>query len=595
MKKLLYTLAAVLVCTGAAAQNPTLYFMEGVPLRSQMNPALAPQRGYFNIPVLGGLAVTAGGNTSLDHLLFRRDGRLVTLLSPSVSSADALSDLHSKNLVNADIRVNLLGFGAYTANRKHFWSFDLNLRTSVSTQFPYELFHFFKTGESAQVRNLGLSSDAYAEAGFNYSFPIGEKFYVGARVKFLVGLARAKSYFTQFNVSLGENEWYAEAVGELEVNSNLLTIPTRQEAGQDGVYRNYYQLDDMEFDAKFKPAGYGAAFDIGATYEPIPNLLVSAAVNDIGFIAWNKASSMHGTVSRRLTFDGAQVDASGVADIDFDLGELKFEQVDEESATRMLHYTMNLGAEYRLWDRRVGFGALYQIHKYDYAALHNLTASVNFQPVRWFGLSGSYSFIDNRASALGLGLNLNPGWINFYIATDVLLTKKSAQWIPIKQGRMNFNLGIGVPMGKRGLRQRDCIRVSAACCPSQEPLTEQQELRIREQQLREQASATSEQIEEATERSEKAIRKAERRAAKAERKRVKRPNGRSRRAIRLRSSVPRPICWPCATEAGVSSDRNSPRRSDLRRGEFVWVVPVFVRSGGQGRAASSATIARIAS
>ena len=97
-----------------------------------------------------------------------------------------------------------------------------------------------------QVRNLGLSSDAYAEAGFNYSFPIGEKFYVGARVKFLVGLARAKSYFTQFNVSLGENEWYAEAVGELEVNSNLLTIPTRQEAGQDGVYRNYYQLDDME-------------------------------------------------------------------------------------------------------------------------------------------------------------------------------------------------------------------------------------------------------------------------------------------------------------------------------------------------------------
>lgn len=92
MKKLLYTLAAVLVCTGAAAQNPTLYFMEGVPLRSQMNPALAPQRGYFNIPVLGGLAVTAGGNTSLDHLLFRRDGRLVTLLSPSVSSADALSD-----------------------------------------------------------------------------------------------------------------------------------------------------------------------------------------------------------------------------------------------------------------------------------------------------------------------------------------------------------------------------------------------------------------------------------------------------------------------------------------------------------------------
>ena len=49
MKKLLYTLAAVLVCTGAAAQNPTLYFMEGVPLRSQMNHALAQRNGVISI------------------------------------------------------------------------------------------------------------------------------------------------------------------------------------------------------------------------------------------------------------------------------------------------------------------------------------------------------------------------------------------------------------------------------------------------------------------------------------------------------------------------------------------------------------------
>lgn len=120
MKKLLYTLAALLVCTSAAAQNPTLYFMEGTTIRSQMNPAFAPLRGYFNIPVIGGIAVTAGGNTSLDDILFRRDGKLVTMFSPSVSSADALSGLHSNNLINADARINILGFGAYTSNRKNF-------------------------------------------------------------------------------------------------------------------------------------------------------------------------------------------------------------------------------------------------------------------------------------------------------------------------------------------------------------------------------------------------------------------------------------------------------------------------------------------
>ena len=169
MKRLLSTLTAVLVCASAAAQSPTLYFMEGVPQRSQMNPALAPQRGYFNIPALGGVAVTAGGNTSLDNLLFRRDGRLVTLLSPSVSSAEALAGLRPNNLVNGDMRLNLLGFGAYASDRKSFWSFDLDLRTSASSQFPYELFRFFKTGESTRIRNLGLSAETFAEAGFNYS------------------------------------------------------------------------------------------------------------------------------------------------------------------------------------------------------------------------------------------------------------------------------------------------------------------------------------------------------------------------------------------------------------------------------------------
>lgn len=452
MKRLLYTLAAVLASASAAAQNPTLYFMEGVPMRSQMNPALAPQRGYFNIPVIGGTAVTAGGNTSLDDLLFRRDGRLVSLFSPSVSSAEALAGLHAKNLVNGDLRLNLLGFGAYASDRRTFWSFDLDLRASASMQLPYEMFRFFKTGESAQIRNLGLSAESFAEAGFNYSFPIGERVYVGARVKFLIGLARAKAFFTQFDVSLGENEWYARAVGELEIDSHLLTVPTKREQGADGVYREYYQLDETEFDAKFKPAGYGAAVDIGVTYEPIRDLTLSAAVDDLGFIAWSKTGSMRGTVERSLTFTGAQVDASGVADIDFDLDDLKFEKIGERSSARMLRYTVNLGAEYRLWSRRVGFGALYQIRKYDYTALHNLTASVDFRPVRWFGLTGSYSFIANRACALGLGLSLNPGWINFYVATDVLLTEKSAQWVPLRQGRMNLNLGIGIPMGKRGRR-----------------------------------------------------------------------------------------------------------------------------------------------
>ena len=85
MKKIRILLAALLVTVGAAAQNPSSYFMEGSTFRSQLNPAFAPQRGYVNFPVLGGIQVGMSGNISLDKIFYPRDGKLVTLLDSSVS------------------------------------------------------------------------------------------------------------------------------------------------------------------------------------------------------------------------------------------------------------------------------------------------------------------------------------------------------------------------------------------------------------------------------------------------------------------------------------------------------------------------------
>lgn len=81
MKKIYTLIAAALLATGAAAQNPTAYFMEGSTFRSQFNPAFAPLRGYVNIPAIGGVNINVGGNIAVDNILFSRDGKLVTLLT----------------------------------------------------------------------------------------------------------------------------------------------------------------------------------------------------------------------------------------------------------------------------------------------------------------------------------------------------------------------------------------------------------------------------------------------------------------------------------------------------------------------------------
>lgn len=74
MKKATLLLAALLLATGLAAQNPTLYFMEGSTYRSQLNPAYAPQRGYVNLPGIGGMEVGINGNVALDNISTRATG-----------------------------------------------------------------------------------------------------------------------------------------------------------------------------------------------------------------------------------------------------------------------------------------------------------------------------------------------------------------------------------------------------------------------------------------------------------------------------------------------------------------------------------------
>ena len=195
MKKIYTLIAAALLATGAAAQNPTAYFMEGSTFRSQFNPAFAPLRGYVNIPGHGRREHQRERQPRRGQHPLSRDGKLVTLLDSSVSTADALSGLKPNNLLGIDTRVNVIGFGAFTKNHKNFWSFDLNVRVNEDANLPYSLFEFIKLGKEGQIRNFGTSADSYLEAAFSYSFPLmDDRLYIGIRGKFLAGLARAHGH-----------------------------------------------------------------------------------------------------------------------------------------------------------------------------------------------------------------------------------------------------------------------------------------------------------------------------------------------------------------------------------------------------------------
>ncbi|MEG0789689.1 MAG: DUF5723 family protein [Alistipes sp.] len=449
MKQLLALFICLFLVNGVAAQNPTTYFMEGSTLRSQLNPAFAPLRGYVNIPGLGGVNINTSGNLALSNILFPVNGKLVTLLDSSVSAAMALDGLNTNNLLGMDTRINLIGFGAFTRNHMNFWSFDITARVNMDAHLPYSLFEFLKSGQEGDISDISLCADAFLEAGFNYSFPVAkDKLYIGIRGKVLFGAARGRMSFNKFAVTLNEDRWFVDAVGELDLSSSGLDIAT----STDEHGHEIYKPKDISLRPK-APAGYGVAVDVGLVYDIRPNLQASLAINDIGFICWGKGDNQRGVVNKTLLFEGVEINGvDGSVQPNFDLGEIDFEKSEPTRVTKMLRASINAGLEYEVWRHKIGFGLLYSARIWEYKTLHNLTGSINFHPVRWFTVSGSYSIFDNKSHAVGLALNLNPNWINFYIATDILTSRHTPQFLPIRQSMMNITLGVGIPIGKRSYR-----------------------------------------------------------------------------------------------------------------------------------------------
>ncbi|MBE6196992.1 MAG: hypothetical protein E7137_07910 [Rikenellaceae bacterium] len=443
MKKLYLALCMMVAAATLSAQNPTTYFMEGTPLRSQWNPAFTTERGYVNIPLIGGIQLGTDGNIALSDILYpTADGSLTTLLSGTVPAQVALDGLEEMNHLGLGVNMNLIGFGAYTKKRHHFWSFGLNLRAEADTGLPYGLFEFMKSGRSTRIQDLDLAVESYAELAFSYTFPIFKGLDLGLRGKVLFGLARASMHFDQFDAHLGADSWSAHAVGNMEF-SGLVPSTKRLDDG-----RLVYDMGELVNDFK-APAGYGFGVDVGATFTPIKNLTVSASVNDIGFISWSKSANSIGTVDRELLFTGVETDGSGNAvQPEFDFEELQFDVQESKGLTKALRASVNVGGEYNFLDRRIGLGLFYQAKFREFDTRHNLTFSANFRPLKWLHLTGSYSFVNNEGGAVGLALNLCPRFISFFVGTDILLSKKTPQWLPINQGTMNLTFGLAVPIGK---------------------------------------------------------------------------------------------------------------------------------------------------
>lgn len=452
-------LLAGLAFPARAQQLRTSYFMDKSIVRLSMNPAFQPARGYVNIPVIGALGVSYSSNgLALEDIFYPKNGELVTFLDGSVNSDEFLKNLNDNNQFNLDFNTSIISTGWFSG--KAFWTVDLSMKGMANISAPKTLFEFMKKGtgkegEYYDISDININLNSYAELAIGYSRPWNDKLMVGGKFKLLLGAANAEASIDHLHAELYDNAWKIRSYGKLQASMKGLSLTEKT----DDRGREY--IEDFDVDSPGL-GGFGAAIDLGASYKLMDNLTLSAALTDLGFIHWGSSNSVGGEINgEEFLFEGFDLaigdDDKDVPSMSDQFEDLKdditnlyhFKQVSGESRSTMLRATLNVGGEYAILNDKISFGLLSSTRFYKPKAYTELTVSANFRPIDWFSASLSYSCIHSDFKTFGLALNMSPGWINFFIGSDYMITKVTPQCIPISSSALNLHFGLAIPLARK--------------------------------------------------------------------------------------------------------------------------------------------------
>ena len=494
--KLIGVFFIMLVCTLSANAQflRTSYFMEGTHYRQQLNPALTPTKGYFNLPVIGAVNATVG-STSLgyqDIIDIIDDG------DDFYTKPDFMNRLKDNNKLNVNFSTEILSAGWYKG--KNFWSFNIGLRTDIGAHLTKNMFTFLNEMETVEenwrnsnydISGQQLNINAYTEIGLGLSRQINSRLTVGARVKALLGIGNmelklnrvamsanlpsdqqinqwsSESYWNSMTPSQAAqaaqelkdkfNNYHANLTVGAELKSSFKGLELQEEEGKDYV-------TDFDFDSgKLGIAGYGFGIDLGASYKILDNLTVSASVLDLGFISWSKSSTkiasanpdpidIKGSTYANMVdpnnpntvmnaVDQLQNDAQGYMDrvtngdvLDYDMLQLEVSDAKESRKSRLASILV-LGAEYGFFNNKLAVGVSSTTRFVQPDALTELTFSANYRPKSWFNVALSYSAIQSAGKSFGLGLKLGP----LFVGTDYMFLGKNSNSV-------NGFVGVSIPL-----------------------------------------------------------------------------------------------------------------------------------------------------
>lgn len=437
------------------------YFMDNATHKHLLNPALVPVRGYFSYPGLGSVDFDTRSNLGYTNFIFpglNEGDPLLTFMHEDVTPEQFLSLLSPDNYFKLNQRLSLLSFGFYAGTS--FWTFEVASRINTKLNTPYDFFAFLKngmTGEAGntyEIRDLSLSAGMLAETSLGSSFRITDKIRVGVKGKLLVGGAKAVGGIDEMIITMQPESWSVSTKGLINLYGAGFDFTSDDEGVVDGFN---FTTPNM--------AGMGYALDLGLSWAPVKNIMVSAGIIDLGKVSWNKTFNRVARSEGEFVFTGIDNISLGESEEgDEDqftemqeamLKMAQFRVVDEsDNLVENLVPTINAGIEAGILNNKITVGVLYSNRRIAENSISEITGMVNLKPYSGFNVAASYSLLNGVENTFGLALGLNLGIANIFVACDYVPMIVSPQYIPLTQASTHVQVGLSVSLGKMKIRKK---------------------------------------------------------------------------------------------------------------------------------------------
>lgn len=401
------------------------------------NPAaFANKRMYLGVSPFTGV----GTNISGANIFQVESGYL-----PGFIELDGLSD---ENFVSTNVKVPIaLGF------KVKKWRFNLHTSTVLNAQvgFNKDFLGFATQGNApytGQTLNLDPKFDIsmYQEFGFGVSREILKIFTVGARVKYLAGLANINT--VRGNLSLYTDEQFYQLEANADYQIQIAGMPQVQSAG-DFTDLQVDSFFNAQLQAPFSNLNQnsGVAFDIGGTMNIGELFHVGISILDIGTINWEQNAYQY-NVSGEFEFEG--IDAKGFLTGE-DIGNIA-DTLDKIVTLTSNETTYSAGVNTKIYlTGRMKFGKNFYLN----AVLRNeftpngvrtgfgVGAQKNFGKI--LSLGAMYSIRNGSFTNFGANMSLKLGPAQIFVMSDNILPVAN-QW---QAANTNARVGVNVTLNDK--------------------------------------------------------------------------------------------------------------------------------------------------